>query len=73
LIQYLGKNQLVRTQNLIVHAWHVTHVSQVFLCFLVDIQTSFAAKEALEGHIIYEGGYYKLHSHFHAILNLMLR
>jgi hypothetical protein len=44
-----------------------------FFMLFVDIQTSFAAKEALERHIIYEGGYYKLHSHFHAILSLMLR
>jgi hypothetical protein len=72
LIQYQGKNQLVKAQNLTVHAWHVTHVSQILLCFLVDMQTTFATKEALEGHNIYEGVYYKVHLTFsrHTELNV---
>jgi len=42
------------------------------MLFLVDIQTAVAAKEALEGHSIYEGGYCKLHLAFsrHTELNV---
>jgi hypothetical protein len=47
-------------------------MSQVLYAFLVDIQTAVAAKEALEGHSIYEGGYCKLHLTFsrHTELNV---
>jgi hypothetical protein len=47
------------------------HVSN-FSVFLVDIQTAVKAKEALEGHSIYEGGYCKLHLAFsrHTDLNV---
>jgi hypothetical protein len=47
------------------------HVSN-FYAFLVDIQTAVKAKEALEGHSIYEGGFCKLHLAFsrHTDLNV---
>ena len=69
LIQYPGKHYFVPTWNSTTHAWHV---SQVLYAFLVDIQTAVAAKEALEGHSIYEGGYCKLHLAFsrHTELNV---
>jgi hypothetical protein len=45
---------------------------KAFYASLVDIQTAVAAKEALEGHSIYEGGYCKLHLTFsrHTDLNV---
>lgn len=69
LIQYPGQNQvLLHETHLYVHSMSL----KSFYVFFIDIQTAVAAKEALEGHSIYEGGYCKLHLAFsrHTELNV---
>jgi polypyrimidine tract-binding protein 2 len=69
LIQYPCQNQLLLHK---IHLFVQSMSFKSFMLFSVDIQTAAAAKEALEGHSIYEGEYCKLHLAFsrHTELNV---
>lgn len=48
------------------------HVNSYVSCSVSDINTAAVAKDALEGHCIYDGGYCKLHISYsrHTDLNV---
>lgn len=50
----------------------VCHVNSYVSCSVSDINTAAVAKDALEGHCIYDGGYCKLHISYsrHTDLNV---
>jgi hypothetical protein len=50
----------------------IIHLNLIKSFFTLDVNTAAVAKEALEGHCIYDGGYCKLHLSYsrHTDLNV---